>query len=618
MIRVVLAFVLVSSLMPGIPAAAWADGTPEGSASREALAGAGNLTRSGNPADSNAATPGAIQPSADSPWDAFYAGTLETSVERDEAIAPFALDSAGVTALKSGTHVRWIDRIDVPAYVTQFYAVLEEAADNDGYRDFLIDGRYKNGTAAPEGAYIRVQGRGALLLGTVARSASTSLDALRNEMGEYGMAAMAAFDRDHPEVFWLSGAVAFGFLVRESQVSCYLVLNDSRWSVISDAYATTYQVRRGLWERDRALRSILQGLKPGATQEEAVRYFSRWLVDHNEYNADIAAAQDRGPWECLSALRGQSGANGPVCEGYSRAFKALCDRAAIPCVLVDGNADEPHMWNNVQLAGAWYGVDVTWNDTAPGWEEDFLLVGEATQYGTGEEAVTFGELHRMQNMSYEGSVAFTNGPRLSPNEFVRGTVTPAARITLPVVGAEPTMALTSMALSKSAYTFDGKTHRPGVTIYGEGGQLVKNRDYRVTYSGSQKSVGTYRVTVTGIGRYGGSLSKTYRINAPAVKKVAKPTVKSPTRRTLAVTWKRVGGNVSGYQVQACPSKKFKKAVTKKTVKLTKKTKKAKTLKLTLKKLKAKRTYYVRARAYYKVAGKTFYGTWSPIRKVRVK
>ena len=58
---------------------------------------------------------------------------------------------------------------------------------------------------------------------------------------------------------------------------------------------------------------------------------------------------------------------GVVCEGYSEAFKIICDRLDIPCVCVFGNLIEEdnagHMWNYVQMEdGKWYGMDVTWDD----------------------------------------------------------------------------------------------------------------------------------------------------------------------------------------------------------------------------------------------------------------
>jgi len=60
-----------------------------------------------------------------------------------------------------------------------------------------------------------------------------------------------------------------------------------------------------------------------------------------------------------------------VCEGYARAFQLLCQQANIPCWLVYGEAREEtswigHMWNVVQLDGAYYHVDVTWDDPTSG------------------------------------------------------------------------------------------------------------------------------------------------------------------------------------------------------------------------------------------------------------
>lgn len=58
---------------------------------------------------------------------------------------------------------------------------------------------------------------------------------------------------------------------------------------------------------------------------------------------------------------------GVVCEGYSEAFKLICDRLDIPCVCVFGNLNDEensaHMWNYVQMEdGNWYAMDVTWDD----------------------------------------------------------------------------------------------------------------------------------------------------------------------------------------------------------------------------------------------------------------
>ncbi|WP_195891746.1 transglutaminase domain-containing protein [Anaeromassilibacillus senegalensis] len=56
-----------------------------------------------------------------------------------------------------------------------------------------------------------------------------------------------------------------------------------------------------------------------------------------------------------------------VCEGYSRAYKAVLDALGIPCVLVRGTAGgTAHMWCSVQVDGGWYAVDVTWDDPIGG------------------------------------------------------------------------------------------------------------------------------------------------------------------------------------------------------------------------------------------------------------
>ena len=52
-----------------------------------------------------------------------------------------------------------------------------------------------------------------------------------------------------------------------------------------------------------------------------------------------------------------------VCEGYAKAYKYYMDRAGVPCEMVGGHSrGEGHAWNQVQINGKWYMVDVTWDD----------------------------------------------------------------------------------------------------------------------------------------------------------------------------------------------------------------------------------------------------------------
>ena len=92
-----------------------------------------------------------------------------------------------------------------------------------------------------------------------------------------------------------------------------------------------------------------------------------------------------------------------------------------------------------------------------------------------------------------------------------------------------------------------------------------------------------------------------KINTPKLK------IKLQKKKTLKASWKKLT-NISGYQIQYAPNKKFKKAK-RKTVKSTS---------ITIKKLKKKKTYFVRVRAYKLVDGKKVYGKWSAVKKVKIK
>lgn len=48
-----------------------------------------------------------------------------------------------------------------------------------------------------------------------------------------------------------------------------------------------------------------------------------------------------------------------VCEGYSRCFNLLLEKAGIETTLVSAVS---HAWNLVKLNGKWYHMDVTWDD----------------------------------------------------------------------------------------------------------------------------------------------------------------------------------------------------------------------------------------------------------------
>lgn len=73
-----------------------------------------------------------------------------------------------------------------------------------------------------------------------------------------------------------------------------------------------------------------------------------------------------------------------VCEGYARAFRYLCNRSGIKCELVSGKSSNNvgHMWNIVNVDGAWHQVDVTY-DSPPDGESirhDYLNVSDIVMF----------------------------------------------------------------------------------------------------------------------------------------------------------------------------------------------------------------------------------------------
>lgn len=52
-----------------------------------------------------------------------------------------------------------------------------------------------------------------------------------------------------------------------------------------------------------------------------------------------------------------------VCDGYAESFQTLMDMLGIECCFISGTGNnESHAWNMVKLDGAWYHVDVTFDD----------------------------------------------------------------------------------------------------------------------------------------------------------------------------------------------------------------------------------------------------------------
>ena len=140
-------------------------------------------------------------------------------------------------------------------------------------------------------------------------------------------------------------------------------------SAIRAAYETGDE--RGLSKKDAAIlekcREILAAcVTEGMTDFEKELALHDWLVEHMHYDRSVHDSQTpEGLPDNKDPYGGLVGGYG-ICLGYAASFQLLMDLAGVECITVVGASGwsrEDHAWNMVKLAGEWYGVDLTWNDT---------------------------------------------------------------------------------------------------------------------------------------------------------------------------------------------------------------------------------------------------------------
>lgn len=450
--------------------------------------------------------------------------------------------------------VEWIDRLDLTdaAEIRAFYDTLVEASDNDGTEDYLIESSY----FAADSHIIPV----AEVTGTVAAREEISGAAYQvyQSYVPYIRAAYDAFDRDHPEVFWLSGETVSGYTASGKgnnasgwtyTVSIYFMLkgetSQGGFDIRAEKYRREGEIASSIELRDSRVESLLSMAGSGSTEEKLI-FFNDWLTGSNEYNRSSNLNNIANDCrECICALEGRASTDGPVCEAYAKAFKVLCDGAGIPCVLVDGqarnsasSAGEPHMWNYVQVDGGWYGVDVTWNDplggssgAVSGFESrDWLLAGSATEIA----GMSFLTSHPVENRVSASGVSFSNGPVLEEDRYSRGG-SPSPELQV--------IQIREVSLAGATKTYDGRTTGvtvSGITFTAEGRDVALSlgRDYTASAefedadAGSNKPI---RVTAALQGTAAANYileESTYTTSTGRIHKAAAPAIEAVSRSYL--------------------------------------------------------------------------------------
>ena len=251
----------------------------------------------------------------------------------------------------------------------------------------------------------------------------------------------------------------------------------------------------------------------GMATVDRLRAFMQRICTLVEYDHD-AIDNDRpygDPWQLINVFDGDTSTN-VVCEGYSKAFKYLCDLASISNVsvtLVTGpmgggtGAGTGHMWNIVNMPdGRNYLVDVTNCDAGTIGAPDllFLAIPDAGVYNT-------------QYVFYPQGVQLTYGydqdtlAHYEPSELTLSSTAYDPSVVDPDL---INLSGATVSVSADGLVYSGEEFRPAVSVVLDGTTLNENVDYTLTY-GNNVNAGQARVTVRGIGNYTGSAAASFTI-----------------------------------------------------------------------------------------------------------
>lgn len=172
-----------------------------------------------------------------------------------------------------------------------------------------------------------------------------------------------AFDYDNPQFLKLGSGIKYDML----DIGAGMFVNDvmieyGRSSVPQGSFDSTAQ-------------GVLAAARQQPSDYEQLKYIHDWIINNTVYtNTDAEYEYEAdGP-----VVYGRA-----VCEGYSKAFMYFAQSLGFPCICSVGTSQlEPHMWNMVKVGGAWYNVDVTWDDpvSADGTQtlrHDYFLISDA-------------------------------------------------------------------------------------------------------------------------------------------------------------------------------------------------------------------------------------------------
>jgi hypothetical protein len=164
--------------------------------------------------------------------------------------------------------------------------------------------------------------------------------------------AVEAYKNDHPEVFWLKSYYEYENFDYETGIWLTYTMSGDKLVTAKKEFNT-------------AVDTISQSV-PYGTECEREEYIHNYIINNCDYDEEAAESEEVQGNE--NDAYGVFVDGKAVCEGYSKAFQILCNKADIDCIQLMGIVDsDNHVWNCVKIGGDWYQIDVTWDDV-----DDFI------------------------------------------------------------------------------------------------------------------------------------------------------------------------------------------------------------------------------------------------------
>jgi len=226
---------------------------------------------------------------------------------------------------------------------------------------------------------------------------------------------------DHPELFWINYVklAQFGWSCSSSSSGSMFISVDNM--IIDTINVSVPALPNSAADKKKIDSTISNYAVTGSNNYEKLKNIHDYLANKIAYPAHGTNLDPPRYHNIAGALVD----NSAVCEGYSKAFKILCDKAGIPCVLASGtlygNTSGPHMWDCVKMEdGNWYAVDVTLDDQDPLLFYDYFLSGSNT-VATSLVKQAFNKTHVPDNSFSDATPANYPPPTLSSVAYSKNT-----------------------------------------------------------------------------------------------------------------------------------------------------------------------------------------------------